>query len=137
MSEKPARPAQQKLPRSFNRTLGRVLALPEPEGIALTKAVHARANSPKQKVLAMRLRLRLLQEALDNRKTAPRPKAKATTKQAAKPKVVPPAPEPAPTPPTPSKTGKLTSLDPTGVAMLSMMQQLESSQENDDFFDPD
>ena len=154
-----ARPARKPLtlPRSFSRVLGRLLTLPPAESLELAKQAHAAAATPEQRVLALRLRLRLLQEA--------REREAATGKDAAEPADTPaddtpaeagpepetdPEPEPearpepeaepeaephAETPPPPAKEATLTVIDPAGDALTQMMGALGGSEGDDDFFD--
>ncbi|MAN99638.1 hypothetical protein [uncultured Roseovarius sp.] len=138
MSETPPRPPLRKpltLPRSFSRVLGRLLTLPATESLPLANSVYTQTQDPVQRALALRLRLRLLQEALDApRKPAPPVKAE--------PEVLPPpAPEPEPEPappPKPAKAPKLVSLDLAGGALSMMMNELGSGEDaEDDFFGDD
>lgn len=138
MSETAPRPALRKplaLPRSFSRVLGHPLTLPATESLPMANSVHARTEDPVQRALALRLRLRLLQEALDApRKPAPPVKAEPGA-------LPPPAPEPAPEPaplPKPTKAPKLVSLDLAGGALSMMMNELGSGEDaEDDFFGDD
>ncbi|KJS44151.1 MAG: hypothetical protein VR71_07080 [Roseovarius sp. BRH_c41] len=138
MSETASRPASRKpltLPRSFSRVLGRLLTMPANESLPLASAAYAQTTEPMQRILAMRLRLRLLQEALDApRKPAPPIKIKLPPLPLPEPE---PEPEPAP-PAKPAKTSKLVSLDLAGGALSMMMSELGSADdEADDFFGDD
>ncbi|ARE82533.1 methylmalonyl-CoA mutase [Roseovarius sp. TM1035] len=142
MSETAARPAMRKsltLPRSFSRVLGRLLILPATESLPLANNVYAQTSNPVQRALAMRLRLRLLQEALDApHKPVPPVKAEPEPLPPPMPEPMPePEPEPAP-PPKPAKTAKLVSLDLAGGALSMMMSELGSGEDaEDDFFGDD
>ena len=86
MPETMPRPSTRKpltLPRSFSRVLGRLLTLPAAESLPLANSVYAQTSDPAQRALALRLRLRLLQEALE----APR---KPTPPIKAEPEPLPP-----------------------------------------------
>ena len=134
MPETMPRPSTRKpltLPRSFSRVLGRLLTLPAAESLPLANSVYAQTSDPAQRALALRLRLRLLQEALE----APR---KPTPPIKAEPEPLPPPtpepePEPAP-PPKPAKTPKLVSLDLAGGALSSMMSELGGNEDEDENF---
>ena len=138
MSETAPRPALRRpltLPRSFSRVLGRLLTLPAAESLPLANSVYAQTQDPVQRALALRLRLRLLQEALDApRKPAPPVKPEPEA-------LPPPAPEPEPEPalpPKPAKAPKLVSLDLAGGALSMMMNELGSGEDaEDDFFGDD
>lgn len=142
MSETAPRPALRKpltLPRSFSRVLGRLLTLPASESLPLANSVYAQTEDPVQRALALRLRLRLLQEALDApRKPAPPVKAEPDPLPPPVPEPEPiPEPEPAP-PPKPAKTPKLVSLDLAGGALSMMMNELGSGEDaEEDFFGDD
>lgn len=125
------------LPRSFSRVLGRLLTMPAAESLPVASAAYAQATDPMQRILAMRLRLRLLQEALD----APH---KPAVPAKVKPEILPlPEPEPEPEPveapaPKPAKVSKLISLDLAGGALSMMMNELGNSEDDaDDFFADD
>ncbi|WP_417727026.1 hypothetical protein [Roseovarius sp.] len=141
MSETAHRPSSRKpltLPRSFSRVLGRLLTLPASESLPVACAAYAQTSHPMQRILAMRLRLRLLQEALDaSNKPAP-PPVKVKPDPLPLPTPEPePEPEPAP-PPKPAKASKLVSLDLAGGALSMMMSELGSDEdEDDDFFGDD
>lgn len=139
MPDSPTRPAPLKpltLPRSLSRILSRLIAMPPGESLPLAKTVYENAPSPRQRSLALRLRLRLLQEALDAAQTpakaAPEPKAEIIEAPAEEP-VPEPEPEKAP-----AKTGKLVSMDLEGGALEMMMQGLgggeDEEEEGDEFF---
>lgn len=140
MPETTPRPGLKKpltLPRSFSRVLGRLIALPPAESLPLAKAAHETARTPAERLLAMRLRLRLLQEACEaeaKRNAAPVPVPLATPE---------PAPEPEPelveeTPPSkPPKAARLMALDPGSDALSMMMSELGGSGDDDDFFGDD
>lgn len=143
MSETAHRPSSRKpltLPRSFSRVLGRLLTLPASESLPVACAAYAQTSHPMQRILAMRLRLRLLQEALDaSNKPAPPPvKVKPDPLPLPTPEPEPePEPEPAP-PPKPAKASKLVSLDLAGGALSMMMSELGGDEdEDDDFFGDD
>lgn len=136
MPDSPTRPAPLKpltLPRSLSRILGRLIAMPPEESLPLAKAAYENALSPRQRNVALRLRLRLLQEALDAAQTpakaAPEPKAEV---------IEAPAPEPVPEPEkVQAKTGKLVSMDLEGGALEMMMQGLggdKDGEDDEDFF---
>ncbi|MBQ0748778.1 MAG: hypothetical protein KBT70_01145 [Roseovarius sp.] len=140
MSETAPRPALRRpltLPRSFSRVLGRLLTLPATESLPLANSVYAQTRDPVQRALVLRLRLRLLQEALDAPRK-PAPPAKAEPEALPPPAPEPePEPEPAP-PPKPAKTPKLVSLDLAGGALSMMMSELGSGEDaEDDFFGDD
>lgn len=140
MSETAPRPALRRpltLPRSFSRVLGRLLTLPAAESLPLANSVYAQTRDPVQRALVLRLRLRLLQEALDAPRK-PAPPAKAEPEALPPPTPEPePEPEPAP-PPKPAKTPKLVSLDLAGGALSMMMSELGSGEDaEDDFFGDD
>ncbi len=137
MPETISRPGLKKpltLPRSFSRVLGRLIALPHGESLPLAKAAYDTAKTPTERLLAMRLRLRLLQEATEAAsKPSPAPEPLA-----------PPNPEPEPEPepveetppPKPPKAAKLTAMDPGSDALSMMMSELGGS-DDDDFFGDD
>ncbi len=144
MSTSPARTAPFKpltLPRSLSRVLSRLLAMPPEESLPLAKEAHATSQCPRQRIIAMRLRVRLLQEALLAMQIPvvdepPEPLIE----------IVPePEPEPEPEPveepkKASAKTGKLISMDLEGGALAMMMQGLggsESDDDDDDFFSKD
>ncbi len=132
MSETSPRPP---LRSSFSRVLGRLLTLPATESLPLANSVYAQTQDPVQRALALRLRLRLLQEALDApRKPAPPVKPEPEA-------LPPPAPEPEPEPalpPKPAKAPKLVSLDLAGGALSMMMNELGNGEDaEDDFFGDD
>lgn len=145
MSNSPARSAPLKpltLPRSLSRVLSRLLAMTPQESLPLAKIAYDTSASHHQRSIAMRLRLRLLQEALQNLHTPveepPEPVVEILD---------PPAPEPEPEPEPveepeakPAKTGKLVSMDLEGGALAMMMQGLggnEDDDDDDDFFAKD
>lgn len=117
------------LPRSFSRVLGRLIALPAPEGLHLAKSAYHKATHPTQRVLAMRLRLRLLQEAKEA-KAAPTPEPEPEPE-------VTEEPIPSIEPVKPRKEAKLVSMDPASAALSDMMSELGGSGEADDFFNDD
>jgi hypothetical protein len=128
------------LPRNLSRVLRRLLALPPEESLPLAKEVHAATQCPRQRIIAMRLRLRLLQEALQTLQkqveNTPEPEP-----------VIEPLPEPKSEPgpveesnKASAKTGKLISMDLEGGALAMMMQELggsESEGDDDDFISQD
>jgi hypothetical protein len=128
------------LPRNLSRVLRRLLALPPEESLPLAKEVHAATQCPRQRIIAMRLRLRLLQEALQTLQkqveNTPEPEP-----------VIEPVPEPKSEPgpveesnKASAKTGKLISMDLEGGALAMMMQELggsESEGDDDDFISQD
>jgi outer membrane biosynthesis protein TonB len=125
------------LPRSLSRVLRRLLAMPHEESLPLAKEAHANAQCPRQRIIAMRLRLRLLQEALQSLhapvEEPPEPVVEIVEE---------PDPEPVEEPkPASNKTGKLVSMDLEGGALAMMMQGLGGSDDNDegddDFFSND
>ena len=137
MSTSPARTTAFKpltLPRSLSRVLSRLLSMPPEESLPLAKEAHATSQCPRQRIIAMRLRVRLLQEALLAMQIPvvdepPEPLIE----------IVPePEPEPVEEPKKASaKTGKLISMDLEGGALAMMMQGLggsESDDDDDDFF---
>lgn len=119
------------LPRSFSRVLGRLIALPAPEGLHLAKSAYDAATHPTQRVLAMRLRLRLLQETIEA-KAAPRPEPETESKIEVTKEPIPDI-EPA----KPAKEAKLITMDPASAALSDMMSELGGSGESDDFFNDD
>jgi predicted component of type VI protein secretion system len=142
MSTSSARPAAFKpltLPRSLSRVLSRLLAMPPEDSLPLARDAHASATCPRQRIIAMRLRLRLLQEALQALQSpvveTPEPEPVI--------EIVPePEPEPVEEPKAPApKMGKLISMDLEGGALAMMMQGLGGSQgdddDDDDFFSKD
>ena len=140
MSQTAPRPGLKKpltLPRSFSRVLGRLIALPHDESLPLAKAVYETAKTPAERLLAMRLRLRLLQEAAE---VASRPKTTPAPEPLARPE---PEPEPDPEPveetppPKPPKSAKLIAMDPASDALSMMMSELGGSGDDDDFFGDD
>ena len=128
------------LPRSLSRVLSRLLAMTPEESLPLAKEAHASAACPRQRIIAMRLRVRLLQEAL----LAMQSPVEETPEPVIE--IVPePEPEPEPEPveepsEPPAKTGKLISMDLEGGALAMMMQGLGGSDgddDDDDFFSKD
>lgn len=141
MSTSPARPATLKpltLPRSLSRVLSRLLAMPPEDSLPLAKEVHAGTTCPRQRNIAMRLRVRLLQEAFLAMQNPVEEKIPEPVIE-----IVPePDPEPAPMPEPnkpAAKTGKLISMDLEGGALAMMMQGLGGSDDDDgdDFFSKD
>lgn len=142
MSTSSARPAAFKpltLPRSLSRVLSRLLAMRPEDSLPLAKEVHATATCPRQRIIAMRLRVRLLQEAFQTLQTPP-------VEDIPEPviEIVPepvPVPEPVAVPKKPApKMGKLVSMDLEGGALAMMMQGLGGSagdDDDDDFFSKD
>lgn len=140
MSHTASRPGLKKpltLPRSFSRVLGRLIALPHGESLPLAKAAYNTAKTPAERLLAMRLRLRLLQEATE---AASKPEPSPAPEPLAPPN---PAPEPEPEPveetppPKPPKAAKLIAMDPGSDALSMMMSELGGSGDDDDFFGDD
>lgn len=114
------------LPRSLSRVLSRLMAMPPEDSLPLAKDAHAGAACPRQRNIAMRLRVRLLQEALHALQNpvedVPEPVIEIV-----------PEPEPEPEPKKPAaKTGKLVSMDLEGGALAMMMQGLGGSDDDDD-----
>lgn len=142
MPTSPARTAPFKpltLPRSLSRVLSRLLALPPEESLPLAKEAHAATQCPRQRIIAMRLRLRLLQEALQTLQTPVEdiPEPEPVIEIVPEPE---PEPEPMEEPKKASaKTGKLISIDLEGGALAMMMQGLGGSEgdDDDDFFSKD
>lgn len=137
MPETRPRPGLKKpltLPRSFSRVLGRLIALPPGESLPLAKAAYETAKTPAERLLAMRLRLRLLQEASEA--------ASKPTPALAPAPPAPPEPEPEPEPepveetppPKPPKAAKLIAMDPGSDALSMMMSELGGRSDADDFF---
>jgi outer membrane biosynthesis protein TonB len=128
------------LPRSLSRVLSRLLAMPPEESLPLAKDAHANATCPRQRIIAMRLRLRLLQEsfqALQNPvEDIPEPVIEIVPEPEPEPE-----PEPVEEPKKPApKMGKLVSMDLEGGALAMMMQGLGGSDDDDDdddFFSKD
>lgn len=122
-------------PLTLPRSLSRLLALPVQDSLPLAKEAHANARCPRQRVIAMRLRVRLLQEALQALQTPVEEPPEPVIE------IVPePEPEPVEAPKkAPAKTGKLVSMDLEGGALAMMMQGLGGSgdDDDDDFFSKD
>lgn len=127
------------LPRSLSRVLSRLLAMPPEESLPLANEAHATSQCPRQRIIAMRLRVRLLQEALLAMQIP-------VVDEPPEPVIeIVPEPEPEPEPveepkKASAKTGKLISMDLEGGALAMMMQGLggsESDDDDDDFFSKD
>lgn len=128
------------LPRNFSRVLRRLLALPPEESLPLAKEAHTATQCPRQRIIAMRLRLRLLQEALQTLQNrventpVPEPVIETVPEPESEP-------EPVEDPKKASaKTGKLISMDLEGGALAMMMQELggsESEGDDGDFISQD
>ena len=122
------------LPRSLSRVLSRLLAMPPEDSLPLAKDAHANAACPRQRNIAMRLRVRLMQEALHALQNpvedVPEPVIEIVPEPEPEPEPEP-APEPEPKKPA-AKTGKLVSMDLEGGALAMMMQGLGGSDDDDD-----
>ena len=65
--------AKQALPRQFSRILGKLSALPFAESVDLARTAYDQSSTPRQRVIAMRLRLRVLQDHFAALHAAPAP----------------------------------------------------------------
>lgn len=125
------------LPRSLSRGLSRLMAMHPKESLPLAKDIHEKATCPRQRNIAMRLRLRLLQEALHAMQNPVEDKIEPLVEVVPEP-ASEPKPDLEPTPPKPAaKTGKLVSMDLEGGALAMMMQGLGNNDDSDDFFSND
>lgn len=124
------------LPRSLSRVLSRLMAMPHEDSLPLAKDAHTKAACPRQRNIAMRLRVRLLQEALHTLQHKVEDVPEPIVEVAHQTEPTPEA-EPTTAPPT-AKVGKLISMDLEGGALAMMMQGLGNSEDDsDDFFSED
>lgn len=123
------------LPRSFNRVVGKLLAMPVNESIEISRSVWDESNTDRKRLMAMRLRLRVLHSAYE-KLHAPEPEPPAT-------EIVDLVPEPAPEPEVeilaaaepvavvPAKEPTITSIDLEGGALNSMFALLGDDDEEE------
>ena len=129
------------LPRSFSRLLGKLIALPASESLPMANAAYVAVRNSSERALAMRLRIRLLQEALIAQKAAEAvpdedpANAPVEVLEPAAEDIVDPEPEPVPEVKKPPKEPTLVSIDPAGGALQSMMSELGGADSDDGFFD--
>ena len=123
------------LPRNCSRVLSRLLAMEPVESLEVARHAYQRAETPATRHIAMKLRLRLMQEALQ-----PKPEEPAETKTSDE--VIEIVPEPVPEEPKPEiippAKPKLMKMDLEGDALSQMMGAFSSDDNDDgDFFDDD
>ena len=128
------------MPRIFSRVLGKLLALPVEEGIEVSRAVWADAPSEKQRLMAMRMRIRVLHNAVETLKKAepipePEPEVPENLIELTAISVPEPAPEPIPEPEikveTKEKSGNLMSIDLESDMLSSMFAAMSSDDEDE------
>lgn len=118
------------LPRNFSRVLSKLIAMPAADSMALATAAYHGAKTPAQRQIAMKLRLRLLQEALlaqpQKQEDAPEEQEDEIIDLIAEPVEEPPE---APLPP---KGPTMMKMDLESDALSLMMSQLSASDEDDE-----
>ncbi len=128
------------MPRIFSRVLGKLLALPVEEGIEVSRAVWADAPSEKQRLMAMRMRIRVLHNAVETLKKAepipePEPEVPENLIELTAISVSEPEPEPIPEPEikveTKEKSGNLMSIDLESDMLSSMFAAMSSDDEDE------
>lgn len=127
------------LPRSFNRVVGKLLAMPPDESVALSKDVWKQADTDTKRIMAMRLRLRVLHHAYDTL-SAPLPEPEPEPADVIE-LVAEPVQEPEPEPQTveiiepvvekPPKKPTITAVDLEGDALNSMFAMLGDDEEDE------
>lgn len=129
------------LPRSFNRVVGKLLAMPPEESVALSKDVWKQSDTDTKRIMAMRLRLRVLHHAYDTL-SAPLPEPEPDPEPADVIELVAePVQEPEPEPQTveiiepvvekPPKKPTIKTVDLEGDALNSMFAMLGDDDEDE------
>jgi len=139
--EKPMKPIQSTgqtlaLPRQFSRIFGKLRNLPPQDGLAIAHAAYSRTDHPQQRNLAMRLRIRLLQEYHANLHAQQDQPAEPAVIEAAPPPeveiITPPAEIIPPPPPVKKKQPKMMMMNLEGDALSSMMDALSDPSDDAD-----
>ena len=120
------------LPRQFSRIFGKLRNLPPDEGTAIAKAAYDRCNDPRQRHLAMRLRLRLLHDQYGALHRHPDTAAQIEeTPQPPVQEVVTPPAEVIPPPPPPrKKQPKMMMMNLESNDLSAMMDALSDQTED-------
>lgn len=119
------------LPRQMNRIFGKLRNLPPLDGLAIATAAYAKTDDPQQRSLAMRFRLRLMQEYYANlHATEDQPEVAEVAPPPVAEIITPPAEIIPPPPPVRKKQPKMMMMDLENNDLSMMMDALSDPSED-------